>query len=363
MNQPGAPPLRVAAATSGFLPLRLVEEHLLALEGLLVLERARTFDRRVVSLEDLQLRLQRHEAALRLREEEAVRLARIGLVSRAATERQAAAWVLARFSGASEETAQQRAEIASLVTPRERERSAGLAALHGEAVAEGALVAESGSADAVLAFWALVAGSEDPGVLDQAVRWLRDDRAAPRVLRAAAYIVGRALTERGDEGDEVGPSGAFELLLGPRLLEVPGLALVVAPFGHHVTHLRLSRALDLGGAPAARLAWIRALGLVGLPAAAPLLARIAGHAEPAETHAALHAFHTMTGLVRGLREDGQPSEDPLDVDALAGWRPESECRHVAGAPVSRRVSGAHGRWPLTLLAEGSLRAGPWGLFP
>jgi hypothetical protein len=411
-------PLVPASRDSTFLPLRLVEEHLVALEGLLVLAQARAFDRRGRTLVDgLSSRMRRHEEGLRLRVEEATRLARLGLVARAATERQAAQWVLARLAGASEQEALARAAIAGLVTPRDRSRSASIAALFGEGVDEPAIVAESKSADPPLVFWALLAGSRLPRVLDEAVRWLRDEAAPPAVVRTAAFVLGRALI-RGPA--DAGPSGAFELLVGPRLLRVPGLALVVALFGHEVTVLRLSDGLAREeGAPAERASWIAALGIVGLPRALPLLVRLASRDDqPLERRAALHAIHAITGLAIGLGEDGEPGGGSLSFDEVSSWSDSSWSeqatvpkatrsarsadreepalgvfkgrvgtneteRHVGGQTLVRVLADATPtrppavdalraaigeaenvcRWPLALLAEGTQRAGVWGLFP
>ncbi len=385
---------RTPVAPGAFLPLRLVEEHLTAVEGLLVQARARSFDRRHVSVDALWNKLRRHEAGLRLRADEAMRLARLGLVARHATQRQAAEWVLARLGGASEKEALARAQIAGLVSPAYRRRSAGVAALCGEPFDETMLASESRDVDPQLAFWALIAGSELPSVLDQAVRWLREDAAPPALLRASVFVLGLALT-RGPA--DVGPSGALELLLGARWLRVPGLAPVVALFGHTVTTLRLLDALERDNAGSVeRASWIVALGIVGLPRSLSPLERLAADANrPLERRAALHALHAITGDARGLGEDGEPTEgSAFEREGKAERSAElqsSEERHFLGGRLAEqlpailpplgasppalvvlraalggvpsRLGDRSSAWPLALLADGAQRTGPWGLLP
>ena len=266
--------------------------------------------------------------------------------------------------------------------------------LCGEPFDETMLASESRDVDPQLAFWALIAGSELPSVLDQAVRWLRDDAAPPALLRASVFVLGLALT-RGPA--DVGPSGALELLLGARWLRVPGLAPVVALFGHRVTTLRLLDALERDNAGSVeRASWIVALGIVGLPRSLSPLERLAADANrPLERRAALHALHAITGDARGLGEDGEPTEgSAFEREGKAERAAElqsSEERHFLGGRLAEqlpailpplgasppalvvlraalggvpsRLGDRSSAWPLALLADGAQRTGPWGLLP
>lgn len=356
-----------------FLPLRLVEEHLDALEGLVARREALRLDRRpigvaVAKLErESELRLR----ALALRRDEAIHEASLRLHARGPGAVRAAATVLLTLDpsrivsdgklrlGARPAMACQavlcdlpEAEIARL---GEGDGPSLVArATRGLASSDGIRRA-SYSSDPTLRWAGLLAGASqrEPSVLEPALEVLKawsNGRWDALTRRSALFAVGRLVSRH---PDDAGPAGLVEALLGASLFQVPGAALVGALFGHVATGLRLQEFIRQSGP---RDEWVSALGLLGLAEmleGAENWAAVAGEPSPRSLSQARHALAGEDKLV--LREERQHLGRRLRDLPFAGEQP----------PSAKWLAELHGqgpcRPPLQVLLHGT-GSGSWSLF-
>lgn len=341
--------------TPAFLPLRLVEEHLDALEGLLARREALRLDRRPVAASvakvgrEVELRLR----ALALRRSEALHEASLRLHARSPGAVRAAAAVLLSLDrsrliedGRVRLVGRTAMACLPLLCDLPRELVATFGELDGPALVARAthgLASDEGirraawSSDSTVRWAGLLAGAaqRDPSALEPALEVLKGwsgGRWDALTRRSALFAIGRLVSRH---PDDTGPAGLVEALLGARVFELPGAALIGALFGHVATGLRLHEGIRQNGP---RDEWVTALGVLGLPEmlsdADDWVAK--GQLSPGNLSHARHALfgegRVAAGKERqhlGRRLTDLPlagSEQPPSAQWLAGLHGQGACR-------------------------------------
>ncbi len=312
---------------SPVLPLRLVEEHLDCLEGLLERRRVLGYSKRPVHDEEVALdrRIAAHVRGLELRRDEALREATLRMASALAAESSAALWVALMLD--------------PTATPGD--------ALRDPLVAAGVLARLPGAVVSRLepdrVEIALAQGSErtvETGTLES---WLNSERSgvrkaalllfamqpAPRLMGLVAEraLGGAAPAERPfaivamacalrERAEDAAAAAFLDRLLGDACWVDRQCALAACLLGHASTARRL---LDTG-TPLDLRTRAFGLGLLGMPMSVGWLVE---QIEGPGSDPAIRALHTITGhwFVRGeqemMRDDGR--ELRPDADAARRW--------------------------------------------
>jgi hypothetical protein len=367
-------------STSGFLALDLIEEHLTEIQALWVVRRRALFSKRwnAAEVAGQKRRIDAHLAGLRVRPEESVEQAGRLLYRRHPIQVFAGVWTLLHLDPA---------RIADEEGRLLLDRPVRFAIADAVAHAPEPPRPWHTEGDARLLDGATVAAPAPEEVVRAALSSRETDLrragmlAASRRERPSSWILERLRDEalEGPEGEGLQPVALYALgLLRPQAaahavdsmsddarIAAVDASLVPALFA---TPAAAARIVRRAREEAPRRERLLALGLLGAPAALPVLADLVAHDDPVLADAATRAIHTLTGEVLVDGEDLVLRGDAAAAKRIAASSPlldEPGVRFHLGVPLLGSAAGDEApmslRWLRSILRGAD--AGSDGLEP